>query len=138
MIQPYKIWYVRKCEHAQPINAIVIPSIFLCSSQDGSSALKISLEAGYRDIGVLLYAHEYMTKNKSPYTSLRSSGRRKQSTSSLSSSTTALAAGSGATAAVTGSSSATTNIHHSSLGIAANQNEPNASKPPHAKNFVEN
>lgn len=86
--------------------------------QDGSSALKISLEAGYRDIGVLLYAHEYMTKNKSPYTSLRRSGRRKQSTTSLSSSTTALASGSGATAAVAGNSSATTSLHHSSLGIA--------------------
>lgn len=61
------------------------------SIQDGSSALKISLEAGFRDIGVLLYAHEYMTKNKSPYTSLRSGGRsRKHSQASLSSSTTAL------------------------------------------------
>lgn len=59
-------------------------------SQDGSSALKISLEAGYRDIGVLLYAHEYMIKNKSPYTSLRSSGRSRKHSSSLSSSTNAL------------------------------------------------
>lgn len=39
--------------------------------QDGSTALKISLEAGHRDIGVLLYAHNHMSKNKSPYTSLR-------------------------------------------------------------------
>ncbi|XP_055316323.1 uncharacterized protein LOC129576009 isoform X3 [Sitodiplosis mosellana] len=57
---------------------------------DGSTALKISLEAGYRDIGVLLYAHEYMTKNKSPYTSLRSGGRSRKHSSSLTSSTNAL------------------------------------------------
>lgn len=59
--------------------------------QDGSTALKISLEAGYRDIGVLLYAHEYMIKNKSPYTSLRSAGgRSRKPSSSLSSSTNVL------------------------------------------------
>ncbi|XP_031630947.1 KN motif and ankyrin repeat domain-containing protein 4 isoform X2 [Contarinia nasturtii] len=57
---------------------------------DGSTALKISLEAGYRDIGVLLYAHEYMIKNKSPYTSLRSGGRSRKASSSLTSSTNVL------------------------------------------------
>lgn len=29
------------------------------------------MEAGFRDIGVLLYAHEHMSRNRSPYTSLR-------------------------------------------------------------------
>lgn len=43
----------------------------LYSPQDGSTALKISLEAGHRDIGVLLYAHEHITRAKSSnYTSL--------------------------------------------------------------------
>lgn len=64
--------------------------------QDGSSALKISLEAGHRDIGVLLYAHEHMSRNKSPYASLRRSGRNKQKSSSLTSSTTTLEKSSGA------------------------------------------
>lgn len=50
---------------------------FFCILQDGSTALKISLEAGYRDIGVLLYAHEHMSRNKSPYASLR---RKKERT----------------------------------------------------------
>lgn len=63
---------------------------FCLKFQDGSTALKISLEAGFRDIGVLLYAHEYMTKNKSPYTSLRSGGRSRKPSSSLTSSTNAL------------------------------------------------
>lgn len=95
---------------------------YAISFQDGSSALKISLEAGYRDIGVLLYAHEYMTKNKSPYTSLRRSGRRKHS-SSLSSSTTALAAsGSGNASAHTVAGGGES---HTDTG-------KNASKPPHS------
>ena len=56
--------------------------MLLFSLQDGSTALKISLEAGYRDIGVLLYAHEHITRNTktSPYTSLR---RKKKPKSSL-------------------------------------------------------
>ena len=29
----------------------------LCVLQDGSTALSIAMEAGHRDIGVLLYAH---------------------------------------------------------------------------------
>lgn len=59
-----------------------IRQLFFGCLQDGSTALKISLEAGYRDIGVLLYAHEYMIKNKSPHSSLRSIGRTSQKPSS--------------------------------------------------------
>lgn len=39
--------------------------------QDGSTALNIAMDAGNRDIGVLLYAHEHFSRGSSPYTSLR-------------------------------------------------------------------
>ncbi|XP_021917735.1 uncharacterized protein LOC110828893 isoform X3 [Zootermopsis nevadensis] len=38
---------------------------------DDSSALNIAMEAGNRDIGVLLYAHEHFSRGSSPYTTLR-------------------------------------------------------------------
>ncbi|PSN40635.1 hypothetical protein C0J52_21102 [Blattella germanica] len=38
---------------------------------DGSSALNIAMDAGNKDIGVLLYAHEHFSRGSSPYTSLR-------------------------------------------------------------------
>lgn len=60
---------------------ILIVILIRFRTQDGSTALKISLEAGHRDIGVLLYAHEHITRAKtSPYTSLR----RKKDTASKS------------------------------------------------------
>lgn len=37
---------------------------------DGSTALKIALDAGYRDIGILLYAHDHMSRHKSPHSTL--------------------------------------------------------------------
>lgn len=83
--------------------------------QDGSTALKISLEAGFRDIGVLLYAHEYMIKNKSPYTSLRNGGRSRKASSSLTSSTNILHGGSTSNSNIASKSntSETTNIDSS-------------------------
>lgn len=37
---------------------------------DGSTALKIALDAGYRDIGILLYAHDHMSRHRSPHSTL--------------------------------------------------------------------
>lgn len=82
-------------------DAQIFALIPLFRMQDGSSALKISLEAGYRDIGVLLYAHEHMSRNRSPYGSLRRSSRGKKMSASLSSSTTTLG-GSGTGAGTSG------------------------------------
>lgn len=39
---------------------------FPCSLQDGSTALSIALEAGHKDIAVLLYAHVNFAKAQSP------------------------------------------------------------------------
>ena len=49
-------------------------------SQDGNTALKISLEAGYHDIGCLLYAHEHLLRNRGLK---RTPSSMKSSTSSL-------------------------------------------------------
>ncbi|KAG8324070.1 KN motif and ankyrin repeat domain, partial [Homalodisca vitripennis] len=45
---------------------------------DGSTALNIAMEAGNRDIGVLLYAQEHFSRGSSPHTSLKH--RRPKST----------------------------------------------------------
>ncbi|KAF7380696.1 hypothetical protein HZH66_014072 [Vespula vulgaris] len=62
-----------------PIPFYPIKAHFQCDSSivdiDGSSALKIALEAGNRDIGVLLYAHEHVNRGTSPYSSIRRSRR---------------------------------------------------------------
>lgn len=48
---------------------------------DGNTALKIALEAGYHDIGCLLYAHEHLLRNK--FSLKRTPSSMKSSTSSL-------------------------------------------------------
>lgn len=40
--------------------------VFLFPLQDGSTALSIALEAGHKDIAVLLYAHVNFAKAQSP------------------------------------------------------------------------
>ncbi|KAF4523385.1 hypothetical protein B566_EDAN013467 [Ephemera danica] len=43
------------------------------AKQDGSTALNIAMEAGHRDVGVLLYAHQHFSsRGSSPYSSLKS------------------------------------------------------------------
>lgn len=42
------------------------PALFPSRLQDGSTALSIALEAGHKDIAVLLYAHVNFAKAQSP------------------------------------------------------------------------
>lgn len=47
--------------------------------QDGSTALTIAVEAGHKDVGVLLYKHMNLSRGSSPYSSVRSvTGIRRQ------------------------------------------------------------
>lgn len=47
---------------------------------DGLTALAVAMEAGHRDVGVVLYASTSASRGSSPYSSMR--GRRPQSSAS--------------------------------------------------------
>jgi hypothetical protein len=51
----------------------------LAKDNDGLTALAVAMEAGHRDLGVLLYANTSLSRGASPYSSVRS--RRPQSSS---------------------------------------------------------
>ena len=42
---------------------------------DGLTALAVAMEAGHRDLGVILYANMSMSRGTSPYSSMAADGR---------------------------------------------------------------
>ena len=46
------------------------------TDNDGLTALSVAMEAGHRDIGVLLYANMSFSRGTSPHSSLRDTQRR--------------------------------------------------------------
>lgn len=55
-----------ECSNRSPVN-----TLHSFHPQDGSTALTIAVEAGHRDVGVLLYKHLNLSRGSSPYSSVR-------------------------------------------------------------------
>lgn len=71
-----------------PFGCLEVPEtqrgLFLLSHlQDGSTALSIALEAGHKDIAVLLYAHVNFAKAQSPVSAVRLASVNRLTSSSL-------------------------------------------------------